>query len=82
MKQYPGRPIELYLVAVQPGTLLRGVGSMLVREGFGRAADGGGCTDGMLFVDATNERARRLYESIGFYPVRRQDVVRLVSEGR
>lgn len=77
MKCVTGRPAELYVVAVHPAAGIRGLGRLLVAEGFARAADKSAARGAMLFVDAANERAVTLYRSMGFRPVRRQDVVRL-----
>lgn len=77
MKCAPGRPVELYVVAVHPGAELRGLGRYLVSEGFATAAERGAGDVGMLHVDAANDRAVGLYRSLGFSPVRRQDVVRI-----
>ncbi len=77
MKCAPGRPVELYVVAVLAGSGLRGLGRFLVAEGFATAAERGAGDDGMLHVDAANDRALGLYRSLGYAPVRRQDVVRI-----
>jgi mycothiol synthase len=80
MKCAPGRPVELYVVAVHPGAELRGLGRYLVSEGFATAAERGAGDVGMLHVDAANDRAVGLYRSLGFSPVRRQDVVRIPKD--
>lgn len=69
------RPAELYVVAVEPNAVIRGLGRSLVLRGFDHAVAAHGATAGMLFVDAANSRAAGLYESLGFHATQRQDVV-------
>ncbi len=81
MKCDHGRPAELYVVAVDPLRNTRGLGRALVHAGFAHAVDAHGATEAMLFVDATNQRAVGLYESLGFTAVSRQDVLRITPGG-
>jgi mycothiol synthase len=57
---------EIYVIAVDPDFAGRGLGRALVLAGLDHLARRG-ITVGMLYVDATNERARRLYEDLGFH---------------
>lgn len=56
---------EVYVLAVDPGFTGHGLGRLLTVRGleYLRAE---GLTQVMLYVDAANDRARRLYESLGF----------------
>ncbi|MEA2843151.1 MAG: mycothiol synthase [Actinomycetota bacterium] len=56
---------EIYVVAVDPGFQGLGLGRALVVAGLGWLADRG-LETAMLYVDADNEPAIRLYESLGF----------------
>ena len=57
---------EVYVIGVEPGRQGSGLGRSLVLAGLADVHDRRGAPVGMLFVDATNEAALRLYESIGF----------------
>lgn len=56
---------EIYVIAVDPDAAGRGLGRSLVVAGLEHLADSGAPV-GMLYVDADNERALRLYHAIGF----------------
>ncbi|MBV8950329.1 MAG: mycothiol synthase [Actinobacteria bacterium] len=56
---------EIYVIGVDPSRAGRHLGRPLVVAGLQSIAERGVPT-GMLFVDAANERAVRLYESLGF----------------
>jgi mycothiol synthase len=73
---------EIYVIGVDPSRAGRRLGRPLVIAGLQWIAERGVPT-GMLFVDAANERAVRLYESLGF-TTRRTDRAyeRTVRPGR
>jgi len=56
---------EIYVVAVDPGFRGLGLGRAMVLAGLDHLA-GRGLTVGMLYVDADNAGARRLYQELGF----------------
>jgi mycothiol synthase len=55
---------EIYAIAVNPSEVGQGLGKQMVMAGFSHLADTG-ISIGMLYVDANNEAAMSLYESIG-----------------
>jgi mycothiol synthase len=57
---------EIYVIGVDPGRQGSGLGRSLVLAGLADLHDRRRAPVGMLFVDATNDAAVRLYESIGF----------------
>lgn len=57
---------EIYVISVDPDFAGRGFGRSLCLAGLDRLAAAGGATVGMLYVDATNTAALRLYEELGF----------------
>lgn len=57
---------EIYVIGVDPSRQGAGLGRSLVLAGLADLHDRRAAPVGMLFVDATNDAARRLYESIGF----------------
>lgn len=56
---------EIFVIATDPDFQGRGLGRRLVLAGLHHLASKG-LTLGMLYVDATNKRAVRLYEDLGF----------------
>lgn len=56
---------EIYVVGVDPDFQRLGLGRALVLAGLAWLADAGD-TVGMLYVDASNVRARSLYDELGF----------------
>ena len=60
-KVHPGDVGEIYVIAGRPG-----LGRPLVLAGLHHLHADRGCTLGMLYCDASNERAMALYEGLGF----------------
>jgi mycothiol synthase len=58
---------EIYVIAVDPAAGGRGLGRALVLAGLDFLHRRRGITEGMLYVDAANTTAVRLYESLGFH---------------
>lgn len=64
-KQHPGRRGEVYVLGVDPGAGIPGLGTALLRTGLRHLA-GRGNTEVLLYVEAEHERAVRLYQRTGF----------------
>ena len=66
-KVHPGTPVvgEIYVIAVHPDFHGLGLGRALTVAGL-RSLFAAGATEGMLYVDAGNHAAVRLYERLGF----------------
>ncbi|MGH9271481.1 MAG: mycothiol synthase, partial [Ilumatobacteraceae bacterium] len=60
---------EIYVIGVDPDYHGMGLGPQLTLAGLASIADRG-VTTGMLFVDAANTPAVKMYEKLGFAPVR------------
>lgn len=56
---------EIYVIAVNPQFQGRGLGARLAIAGLTHSASQG-CNIGMLYVDADNVAARKMYEGLGF----------------
>lgn len=65
-KMHEDRVGEIYVIAVAPGHRRRGIGAALVCEGLRYLAEVRGAAFGMLYVDADNDAALRLYRRLGF----------------
>ena len=65
-KAHAGGFGEIYLIATSPDARGRGLGRELVLEGLRFLRVEKGSTMGLLYVDAANESAMRLYGRIGF----------------
>jgi mycothiol synthase len=67
-KVHPGDPVvgEIYVIAVHPDFHGHGLGRALTLAGL-RSLHSAGATAGMLYVDAGNTTAVRLYQSLGFH---------------
>ncbi len=72
---------EIYVVAVDPTLRARGLGRALVVAGVASLRARGLATV-TLFVDATNDVARALYDDLGFAVVRRERLVRFDATRR
>jgi len=64
-KRHDATTGEVYVVAVAPEAAGRGLGKHLTLAGLHHLADAG-LTEVLLYVDADNPRAVRLYEGLGF----------------
>ncbi len=56
---------EIYVIAVNPSFQGRELGARLAIAGLTHCANIG-CNVGMLYVDADNTPARKMYENLGF----------------
>lgn len=68
-KIHPGQIGEVYVVAVDPDFSGRGIGKALTEAGLAHLHEQG-CTRVILYVDADNTAATRLYEGLGFTKIR------------
>ncbi len=66
-KVHAGGVGEIYIVGVSPSHAGRGLGRVLVLAGLDHLHRDQGCHTGMLYVDAGNPSAVRLYERLGFH---------------
>ncbi len=69
-KVHPSGEGEIYIIGVVPEAQGSGIGRALVLEGLRHLSEDRDVTQGFLWVEATNQRALELYESMGFAPVR------------
>lgn len=65
LKTFEGQG-EIYVIAVDPALQGGGLGRALILDGIQRLT-AQGCAQACLYVDADNQRALRLYRSLGFY---------------
>jgi mycothiol synthase len=65
-KIHPDGCGEIYIIAVDPRRQGRGVGEHLAAAAMEYVSSKRGARRGMLYVDADNRAARRLYERLGF----------------
>lgn len=70
---------EIYVIGVDPDATGRGLGTALVVDGLHTIADSG-ASQAMLWVDADNARALRLYERLGFTIQRTRSAYLLVAK--
>ena len=68
-KIHPGQIGEVYVVAVDPDFSGRGIGKALTEAGLAHLHEQG-CSRVILYVDADNPAATRLYEGLGFTKIR------------
>jgi mycothiol synthase len=57
---------EIYIIGVIPEYLGRGIGRVMLEQGLDYLAKARSARTAMLYVDAANQRARRLYRQMGF----------------
>ncbi len=57
---------EIYVIAVDPDLVGSGTGRGLLAAGLDHLANARGVTTAMLYVESSNVRARKLYDSFGF----------------
>jgi mycothiol synthase len=72
---HPDRFGEIYVVSVDPDFQHRHLGRVMVTQGL-NVLFRKGVADAVLFVDQSNESAKRLYESLGFHLEREDRLVR------
>ncbi len=58
---------EIYIIGVAPAHQGRHLGRIMTLAGLGHLHRDRGCAVGMLYVDADNEQAVKLYEHLGFH---------------
>jgi len=76
---HPDRFGEIYVISVDPKFQGQGLGKVMVTQGLD-VLRRKGVTDAVLFVDKSNQGARRLYESLGFTVQREDRLVRFVRD--
>ncbi len=69
-KVHPGAIGEIYIIGIDPRHQGRGLGAPLALAGLWDLYERRGCDTGMLYVDAANGPAVRLYERLGFSTAR------------
>jgi len=74
---HPDRFGEIYVVSVHPDFQRRHLGRVMVTQGC-NVLYRKGVSDAVLFVDESNEPARKLYDSLGFRLEREDRLVRFV----
>lgn len=75
---HPDRFGEIYVISVDPAFQGRGLGRVMVTQGL-EALRRKGVTHAVLFVDSSNESAKRLYESLGFTLQREDHLLRFCA---
>ena len=71
---HPDRSGEIYVISVDPSFQGRNLGRIMVTQGLDSLRKKG-VTNVILFVDETNEAARKLYASLGFALIREDKLV-------
>ncbi|MGH8937246.1 MAG: mycothiol synthase [Acidimicrobiia bacterium] len=66
-KLHPGSVGEIYVIAVAPSHQGAGLGKALALDGLRHLSEERAARSAMLYVDASNQAARRLYEHLGFH---------------
>jgi mycothiol synthase len=69
-KMHPRAVGEIYVIAVRPDLQGRGLGAGLAQSGLWDLHDRSEARSATLFTESGNERARRLYEGLGFEVLR------------
>lgn len=72
---HPDRFGEIYVISVDPAFQGRGLGRVMVTQGLD-ALRRKGVSEAMLFVDSSNDSAKKLYESLGFTLQREDHLIR------
>lgn len=72
---HPDRFGEIYVVSVHPDFQGRHLGRVMVTQGL-QVLYRKGVSDAVLFVDESNESAKKLYDSLGFRLEREDRLVR------
>jgi mycothiol synthase len=72
---HPDRSGEIYVVSVHPDFQRHHLGRVMVTQGL-QSLYRKGVTEAVLFVDESNESAKKLYDSLGFHLEREDRLVR------